>query len=917
MKHILILFLLMAFAGKASAVAPSDEVIAGWKADGIYQHRMEQWNDFKKNGGCAPVKHSLFNKNKFKKGLSLGVNAVDTVRVVVLMVDFDDHPWDGQSLAGTPQDFDSILFSNRDIDAVNNPTGSMTDYYLENSYGQFYIIGDIYGWYRMPHNYSYYTNNSSGINPFGISGRDLADDAVTLANDSLDFSIYDFNNDGNCDGVVIIHSGPGAETTGDSTDIWSHKWAIRNPRIIDGVYVSNYNINPEENGNNFSPELSPIGVFCHEFGHFLNLPDLYDTENTSSNSSGLGKWSLMASGNGNGGSKRPAHLDAWCKKEVGFISLIDVTDNIYQAEIPQIESEPVAYRLQNSNSQGQYWIVENRQKAAFDASLPGKGLLIYHVNESVPNNDNPIMYKVALEQADGEDALAFSGSRGDGGDPFPGFTNNRNLHEFTVPNSKTYNGNITQIGVWNISDSDSLMWADLDVSYSRPWLELSGTVSVVFDDSAPLGNGNGVLEAGETIRFFFKIKNLMRMSYNVNAVLSTNNPDVNFVTNNITVNGNLGSGEFNNAGIPIEFTLSDTLVPVIDSFFLAIITDSLNGIAGSDNYAAAFGVETFIGKSNILIVDDDRGDNYEQVYQQSLYNKSLPSDVWDINTKGTPTINDLLDYDIVIWHTGDTASSSLNAEDIAVMRQYLDNNKNLLLSTANGAQNMSAIDPTFMADYFHAAYDKDTLWPTIEGIPGNAISENTVYRYDFNSFVPTQTLTVLGEGVPVFTTKYSQYICGVSYSGTFKTVLLSFPIELLDDKMFPTYEKKETLITRVIEFFGGISLSIYDGQAFTQLPKSFDLNQNYPNPFNPTTTISYTIRAAGNIGSAQPLTILSIYNILGQNVKTLIDEVQVPGTYNIDWDGTDQNNQKVSTGIYFYRLTRGEDFETKKMILLK
>lgn len=93
-------------------------------------------------------------------------------------------------------------------------------------------------------------------------------------------------------------------------------------------------------------------------------------------------------------------------------------------------------------------------------------------------------------------------------------------------------------------------------------------------------------------------------------------------------------------------------------------------------------------------------------------------------------------------------------------------------------------------------------------------------------------------------------------------------------------------------------------------PESYRLNQNTPNPFNPSTTISFYNEAKGHVN-------LAIYNLLGQKVKTLIDWEMAPGQQDVLWDGTDNNSENVSSGIYFYRLTAGEFHDIKKMMLLK
>ncbi len=102
------------------------------------------------------------------------------------------------------------------------------------------------------------------------------------------------------------------------------------------------------------------------------------------------------------------------------------------------------------------------------------------------------------------------------------------------------------------------------------------------------------------------------------------------------------------------------------------------------------------------------------------------------------------------------------------------------------------------------------------------------------------------------------------------------------------------------------------------LPREFALFQNYPNPFNPKTTIRFTVGAqsAGD-QTAVPVK-LEIFNLLGQAVKTLINDQRAPGLYRVEWDGTDIGGNRVSSGIYFYRLSSKKEFtETKKMLFVK
>ena len=94
------------------------------------------------------------------------------------------------------------------------------------------------------------------------------------------------------------------------------------------------------------------------------------------------------------------------------------------------------------------------------------------------------------------------------------------------------------------------------------------------------------------------------------------------------------------------------------------------------------------------------------------------------------------------------------------------------------------------------------------------------------------------------------------------------------------------------------------------LPVVTKLQDNYPNPFNPTTNIAYSVKEAGNVN-------LKVYNVKGQLVRTLVNDVKETGNYTSTWNGTDNSNKSVSSGVYFYKMKSGNYSSTKKMILMK
>jgi hypothetical protein len=115
------------------------------------------------------------------------------------------------------------------------------------------------------------------------------------------------------------------------------------------------------------------------------------------------------------------------------------------------------------------------------------------------------------------------------------------------------------------------------------------------------------------------------------------------------------------------------------------------------------------------------------------------------------------------------------------------------------------------------------------------------------------------------------------------------------------------------EFFGPTELIIYDpdNPETPEVPEQYNLKQNYPNPFNPETNIAYDIKQAGNVT-------IEVFNMKGQKVRTLVDENKEAGTHTVEWNGVDDNNQSISSGIYFYKMKAADKYTSvKKMILLK
>jgi len=377
----------------------------------------------------------------------MGVSPVKTLHALALLVDFSDNK-------GTrpPADFTTLLF-----DAAN--PGSMTSYYNTLSGGKINVTGEAIGYVRAPQPYGYYTNGQSGTaNTYPKNTPGLLVDALTQFCKSDSLNRFDTNGDGYVDGIFLIHAGGGAEAENDPTKradmIWSHKWTLPTPFVNNGVKVFAYSTEPED---------GRVGVFAHEFGHVLGLPDLYDT---TYRSGGIGDWCLMAAGSWGGNGDQPCRMSAWCMSKLGWINPT-VVKKAKKLTLPTLANDPKAcYRLWTKGSGGrEYFLIENRQATGQDASLPGHGLAVWHIDENQSENTNPLSYLVGLVQADGNRDIENNANGGDGTDLFPGSGPGKvtKLDKSTKPNTNSNAGATTGVALSQIKETNGIVTVSVRV----------------------------------------------------------------------------------------------------------------------------------------------------------------------------------------------------------------------------------------------------------------------------------------------------------------------------------------------------------------------------------------------------------------------------------------------------------------------
>ncbi len=328
-----------------------------------------------------------------------------------------------------------------------------------------------------------------------------------------------------------------------------------------------------------------------------------------------------------------------------------------------------------------------------------------------------------------------------------------------------------------------------------------------------------------------------------------------------------------------------------------------------DTLGTTFNIE--LAPAKVMLVADDADDDFQSFFTSALTDSGIAYHPWDVSVSGSPTIGDIGEYPsgIVAWFTGN-AETTLTEDELSVLNTHLTNNGRIFLTGENIVeQNASSTLFTRMG----IGFANNTGLPVVTGADGE-FTEGLAFSTVGGSGASNQTsrdniaITDTINTRSIFRYGNSPtLISGAVYeSGSAIGVVLGFGFESIN-----TIAAQSQVMDAIITFMDTSSVVVGIDDEGIAVVDDYNLAQNYPNPFNPSTTIAFTVPSASDVE-------LTIYNVRGQRIRSLVSGKFAGGTHQAVWDGSDEQGQRVASGIYLYRLTVGTTFsDMKKMVYLR
>ena len=330
----------------------------------------------------ARVKNSLKGADDKMRGLGGDhITYKGVKKGLVVLVDFKNKKFaDGHDLEYYKNVINGKDFTNEEEGYV----GSVRDYFLAQSNGQFELDFDVVGPVTMSKNYGYYGNDGAYQKDEKV--YEMIKEASDAIQDQVNLKDYDWDGDGEADQVFFLYAGLGQASGGSYSTIWPHEsqllyWpcgVLSYPTGKINTYACANELQPETQGS--SRYISAgIGTICHEFSHCLGFADMYDT--SGGGAYGMAVFDVMDQGSYNGNGFVPCNYTAFERIYAGWVEAIELDAPATVEDMKSVSDYGRPFIMYNYKNTNEYFLLENRQNTGWDKGLYGSnGLLIVHVN---------------------------------------------------------------------------------------------------------------------------------------------------------------------------------------------------------------------------------------------------------------------------------------------------------------------------------------------------------------------------------------------------------------------------------------------------------------------------------------------------------------------------------------------------------
>lgn len=330
----------------------------------------------------ARVKNSLKGADDKMRGLGGDhITYKGVKKGLVVLVDFKNKKFaDGHDL----EYYKNVINGKDFSDEEEGYVGSVRDYFLAQSNGQFELDFDVVGPVTMSKNYGYYGNDGAYQKDEKV--YEMIKEACDGIQDKVNLKDYDWDGDGEADQVFFLYAGLGQASGGSHSTIWPHESELRYwPCGV--LSYSTGKINTYACANELQPETqgssryisAGIGTICHEFSHCLGFADMYDT--TGGGGYGMSVFDVMDQGSYNGNGFVPCNYTAFERIYAGWVEAIELIDPATVKDMKSVSDYGRPFIMYNYKNTNEYFLMENRQNTGWDKGLYGSnGLLIVHVN---------------------------------------------------------------------------------------------------------------------------------------------------------------------------------------------------------------------------------------------------------------------------------------------------------------------------------------------------------------------------------------------------------------------------------------------------------------------------------------------------------------------------------------------------------